>query len=261
MAAEACLKRPAWVALLALAGLSAPVFCADAPPAGRLLQPLVAEGDAPPAPWHVAGLPGQHKPYTRFSAVELEGRRVLRVEAEASYGLLVHPLQAGVHAHRLAWQWRVDEPNDAADLSRRGGDDSPAKVCVMFDLPIQAVPFVERQMLRLTRLHSTEPLPAATLCYVWDAHLAAGTVIDNAFTRRLRFIVLEGQGAPLHHWVAEQRDVAADFLRLFGDESTEVPPLLGVAVGADADNTQAHTVAHVDAMVLDNPAVPARPGH
>jgi hypothetical protein len=55
--------------------------------------------------------------------------------------------------------------------------------------------------------------------------------------------------------------VAADFLRLFGDESAEVPLLLGVAVGADADNTQAHTVAHVDAMVLDDQAMPARPGH
>ena len=42
----------------------------------------------------------------------------------------------------------------------------------------------------------------------------------------------------------------ADFVRAFGDESKEVPPLIGVAVGADADNTGLHTVAYVSDVVL-----------
>jgi hypothetical protein len=32
-------------------------------------------------------------------------------------------------------------------------------------------------------------------------------------------------------------DLHADCLRLFADKETRVPPLLSVAVGADADNT------------------------
>jgi hypothetical protein len=49
-------------------------------------------------------------------------------------------------------------------------------------------------------------------------------------------------------WMDESRDLAADFLRAFGDESPHVPPLVAVVVGGDADNTGLHTVAHVTAL-------------
>lgn len=238
--------RQAAAAGAAALALAAPGLCADVP----LLQPPVGDGEAPPAPWRVVGLPDQHKPYTRFSVVALDGERVLKVEAESSYGMLVHPLAGAPAQAVLHWRWRLDRPNPASDLATRAGDDSPAKVCVLFDLPLQAVPFVERQLLRLARLRSHEPLPAATVCYVWDARLAAGTTLPNAFTHRIRFVVVEGADAPLHQWRDEQRDVQADFLQLFADEAHEAPPLLGVAIGADADNTRAHSVAHVAAIGL-----------
>lgn len=204
-------------------------------------------------PWHLVGLPQQTKPWTRFVPVTLEGQRVLRIEADASYGNLVHPLNEETGApHRLRWRWRVDEPNPQADLTRRSGDDSPVKVCAMFDLPLKDVPFVERQVLRVARLRTPELVPAASVCYVWDSRLAAGAVLDNAFTRRIRFVVLEGAQAPLHQWLPEQRQLDADFLRLFGDEAHGVvPPLLGVAIAADADNTRGHSVAHLADLVID----------
>ena len=50
---------------------------------------------------------------------------------------------------------------------------------------------------------------------------------------------------------AEKRNLAADFIELFGDESQEVPLVTGVAVGADADNTHSHSLAHVADLVLE----------
>jgi len=216
------------------------------------LNPVIGPGDAPPAPWHFVGLPQQTKPWTRFVPVVLDGQRVLKIEADASYGNLVHPLHEEVGApHRLSWRWRLDEPNPQADLSRRSGDDSPVKVCAMYDLPLSAVPFVERQVLRVARMRSGELLPAASVCYVWDAKLAAGAMLPNACTRRIRFVVVEGPQAPLHQWLAEKRDIDADFLRLFGDETQTVPPLMGIAIGADADNTRARSVAHLADLALE----------
>ena len=58
------------------------------------LAPLAGAGARPNPPWGYAGLPDQKPPATRYDIVELDGRRVLRVRAEASYGNLVHPLQA-----------------------------------------------------------------------------------------------------------------------------------------------------------------------
>ena len=243
------------------AGLVAGVLAAvlgGLPTAGHaapLLQPLVpGAGDeaTPPAPWAVALLPEQRFPPTRYRLVRLDGQPALRIEADGSYGNLVHPLNGAPGRGTLAWRWRVDEPNGAADLRRREADDTSVKVCVLFDLPLDRVPFVERQLLRLARSRSSFPLPAATVCYVWDARLPAGTRLDNADSRRVRTLVLRSGPAPAGQpWATERRDIAADFQLLFGDESPQqVPPLIAVAVGADADNTGGRSVAHLGELGL-----------
>ncbi|MBX3607733.1 MAG: DUF3047 domain-containing protein [Piscinibacter sp.] len=215
-----------------------------------MLQPFGAAGEAPSPPWQVALLPRQREPATRFTVVDLDGRRALRVEAEASYGNLVHPLQVEAAGLKLAWQWRIDDYVDGADLRRRDGDDTPLKVCVFYDQPLAQLPFVDRQLLRLARSRSGTALPAATLCYVWDPRLPAGTTLHNAYTQRLRYLVLDSGADRTRRWIAQRRDIAADFLRLFGDESDRVPPVIGVAVGADADNTMGHSLAYVADLVL-----------
>lgn len=216
-----------------------------------LLQPLAGSGATPEAPWRVVGLPKQTKPFTQFSLVDLDGRRVLRIEADKSYGNLVHPLHAErAAASHLAWQWRVEHLIAAADLHDKSGDDTSLKVCVSFDESLDHVPFAERQLLRFARSRIEEPVPTATVCYVWDTTLPAGTVLDNAFTRRMRYMVLQSGASKLDKWVSERRDVAADFLQLFGAESPEVPAITAVAVGADADNTQSRSVGYISGLTL-----------
>jgi Protein of unknown function (DUF3047) len=227
------------------------LVCAGAAAAGELVALDSGSGPTPPAPWHVAGLPMQSKPFTRFTLTELDGQRVLRIEADRSYGNLVHMLPAGEAGRFLSWRWRVDVPNELANLRTKAGDDSAVEVCVMFDLPLQSVPFVDRQLVRLARSHSTDLLPSATVCYVWDAHFPVGTVLDNAYTRRVRLIVLRGADVAPTTWRSEKRDVRADFLRLFGDEATEVPRIIGVAIAADADNTRGRSLAYITDLVLE----------
>jgi hypothetical protein len=240
----ASIARPALVALAA-AGAAA----ATAP--GGVVGPFDSgRGVEPALPWHVIGFPFQTKPFTRFEVVEVDAQRVLRVEADGSYGILLYPLAGGDGAFHLSWRWRVDRPNEGADLRQRSGDDVAAQVCVGFDLPLDPVPFIDRQLLRIARLASKDRVPAAAVCYVWDPHLPTGTTLDSAFTRRIRLIVLGGSGTAPATWQTESRDVAADFLRLFGDEAHEVPPIIGVAVAADADNTHAHTLAYVADLTL-----------
>jgi hypothetical protein len=209
-------------------------------------------GEAPASPWAYAGLPAQKPPPTRYRVRELDGQRVLNIEADRSYGNLVHPLPA-VAAGPLSWRWRVDTPLPSVNLRSKEGDDAALKVCALFDLPRERVPFVERQLLRLAESRFGEPLPNATLCYVWDPSWPRGSVVPNAYTKRVRFITLDGAAGTWHN---ERHDLGRDFLRAFGDEAQEVPPLRAVLVGADADNTGGRSVGWVDALRLEPAARP-----
>ena len=216
--------------------------------AGAALAPLVQGGALQP-PWHVMGLPQQSKPFTQFSAETVDGREAVRVSADKSYGNLVHDWSSAAPLpQRLRWSWRLQQPNLAEDLQRKEGDDTPVKVCLAFELPLQRVPFFERQVLQLARTRTGQHLPAATLCWVWGGAEAKGAMIVNPFTGRVRYIVLRNAQDAAGAWFEENRDIAADFRRAFGDESPELPPLSAVIVGGDADNTGNHTVAHVAAL-------------
>lgn len=200
-----------------------------------------AIGGVPSAPWRFAGLPQQKLPATAFALEVLEGQRVLRVEANGSYGNLVHPLN-GAKAGELSWRWRVERPLQGTDLKTRQGDDVALKVCALFDMPRERVPFFERQLMGLAESRAGEALPNATLCYVWDPAWPEGSVLPNVYSRRVRYVTL---GAPGRAWQLVRRNLAGDFLRAFGDEAQGVPGLLAIGVGADADNTGGSSLAWI----------------
>ncbi|MDR3455395.1 MAG: DUF3047 domain-containing protein [Rhodoferax sp.] len=202
--------------------------------------------DKPPAPWKILGFPQQNtqKPVTQFDVVTLDGERALRIRTDRSYGNLVDEL-SGPLPGQLAWRWRLDQPLKDTDIHTKGGDDSALKVCVLFDEPLERLPVLQRTVLRVERSSTGQNLPAATLCYLWDSKYPPGTSGNNAFTDRLRYIVLRGPEAPLAVWATQTRNVAQDFMKLFGDEDSEVPPIVGVLVGADADNTKGQSLGYV----------------
>lgn len=211
-----------------------------------------SSGERPPLPWRAIGLPGGKVPLTGMDLVVVDSERVLRLASASSYGTLSHAVLRPADAPgRLRWRWRVDQHVAGADLRRKDADDAAVKVCAMFDLPLEALGFWERQLMRVARSRSAEPLPAATICYVWDNTLPAGTHLPNAYTARVRFVVLDsGPGAP-GEWRRHDRDLAADFRRAFGHEAPQGAPLVAVVIGADSDNTGSKSLAYVGDVSLE----------
>lgn len=218
--------------------------------AAQTLPPLLQPDGALHPGWRIVGFPKKKAdiPPTLFESGKVDGQPAVRVVTAASYGTLVHDLKDAPPA-RLQWRWRLDQPlsggKASPDLTTKAGDDAALKVCAMFDHPLERVPFVERTVLRLARSVSGEPLPAATICYVWDSGHAAGRQGANPYTRRVRYISLRGGETPVGQWATENRDLAQDFITLFGDElpqggqtpRSELPRVSTVLLGADSDNT------------------------
>ena len=209
-----------------------------------------------PAPWRVVGLPPGKAPLSALEVVRHQGEPVLRLRTHASYGTLHHALPSGTPTApglRLVWQWKLEQALAQANLLHKDGDDAALKVCALYDLPLDAIPFGERTLLRLARQVTGEYLPGATVCYVWDTRLPEDTVLPNAYSRRVRWLVLDGHNAPLGSWRAHTRDLHADFLRAFGEESSSVPPLLAIVVGADADNTGGQSLGYLRPLQWQQP--------
>lgn len=242
------MKRPTLLSLLC--GWAALLMGSAWAQTPKPLAPLLNADGSASTEWRFVGFPKKKAdiPSTVFEAGTVDQQAGLKVSTDASYGTWVNRW-SGTVPGKLQWRWRLDVPlsggQRSANLLTKAGDDAALKVCVMFDHPLERVPFVERTVLRIARSVSGENLPAATLCYVWDSAGPAPLEGVNPYTRRVRFISLRGKDAPLGRWVNEARDVAQDFARLFADELPQgaqtpiagVPPVTTVLIGADSDNT------------------------
>ncbi len=190
-------------------------------------------GGSLPSGWRVAKLPGVTA--TRFTLAESEGITVMQMDASDAGASLFRPMRIDPNRRPLlSWRWRVQNLIQGADLRRKGGDDLPARLYVMFDYPIDRLSLIERAKISLARSVAGDVVPAAALCYVWDGTLPAGTTLWNAYTDRVRMVVVESGAERRDQWVSEQRDVAADFRAAFGEEP---PPISGLAIAADTDQT------------------------
>jgi hypothetical protein len=193
-----------------------------------------------PHGWQPLGVPNV-KPNS-FALVQDGGEVVLRVESNAAAGSASYALKH-IPGTRpiLTWRWKVDGIVARADLAAKSGDDFAARVYVFFDVPAQSLPFGARARLKIAKLLYGSNLPTAALCYVWDNTHPPGTSVWNAYTDRVRIIVLESGPSNANNWVNEARDVGADFRSAFGFEA---PTVTGIALGNDTDQTGEHVVAY-----------------
>lgn len=238
------------LALATSAGAQAPAAAAPGPVAVTAFSNMPSGTPAPP--WRVAGLPRRSKPLPHFEITSLSGKPVLEVRSEHAYGNLVFDLPPGLRSAglHLRWSWRLERGLERSDLHTKAGDDTALKVCALFDMPLDGLRLGERTLLRLARSLTGEHLPAATLCYVWDRSLPVGTALPNAFTARLHYLVVTSGDARPGQWLTLERDLAADFLHAFGHESSSVPPLMAIVVGADSDNTHGSSLGYVGDVML-----------
>ena len=238
----------AWLAIACASGLAWAAFAAPA-----ALAPFSSAhpgGDLPEG-WRVVALPKAQR--AEMALVREGGETVLRIDARASAVSAATRVRDASEGTRLKWRWRVDRVVDTADLGTRAGDDYAARVYVTFDVPLERLPFAARTRLRLARLFYGPDLPAAALCYVWDNRHPPGTQAWNAYSDHVRMVVLESGNGRAGHWVEESRDLAADYREAFGSRwPGSPPPIEGIAVSSDTDQTGERVTAWIGDLRLEH---------
>jgi hypothetical protein len=238
--------------LTACAGIetSAPAASQDvqwtsASPLNSHASPLANPGTVK---WQHCAFPG--KKSTRYRAVRLDGRDAVLGESDSAASMLrqhlrVEPSELG----KLGFSWKVPMMISGADMTQRDGDDSPVRVVLAFEGDRSKFSAKNAMLSELALALTGEPLPYATLMYVWGTHSARESVVINPRTDRIRKLVLESGPARLGRWLDYERDIRADYEKAFG----EAPgALVGIAIMTDSDNTRQKASAWYGPVSLIN---------
>lgn len=171
---------------------------------------------------------------TRYATVSQHGRQVLHAHASASATGLNCPVQIDPsRTGRLQFSWQVREVPHHGNVAEAELDDCPARLVLAFDGDDTRLPLRDRLFYEQVELFTGHRLPYATLMYVWDGgQHAVESVHRNHRTQRIQYLTVESGAGRSGQWLHYERDVVADFKRVFG----EAPgPIVSVGVLTDAD--------------------------
>ncbi|WP_372656924.1 DUF3047 domain-containing protein [Hydrogenophaga sp.] len=176
-----------------------------------------------------------NRPPSRYMPDRHAGRAALHAHSESGDSLVRLALQAeNPQLGQLRFSWFVDALNPDADLRDRELDDAVVRVILQFSGDRSHFSQRDHMLSELMQLVTGEPLPYATLIYVWDHNLPVGTVLPHPRSQRIKLMVLESGEARLGQWVDFERDVAADYRHAFG---LAPEGLRGIALMTDSNNT------------------------
>ena len=193
----------------------------------------------PAAQWTHYKLPGKAATAYRFGLND--GRKSVQVDAQSSASMLRYPLHIEPQDLSLIrFSWKVPALILGSDFAERHLDDAPVRMVLAFEGDRNKFSTRNALLSELAQTLTGEPLPYATLMYVWCNKRTPGTVVVNPRTDRIRTLVVESGPKNLNQWVDYERNIRADYERAFG----EAPgALVGVALMTDSDNTQSRTQA------------------
>lgn len=179
---------------------------------------------------------------TEYTIVDHDGERVLRARAAKSASGLVQDVAIDPQRYAIvSWRWKAMNALPEANLARAGMDDSPARLIVGFDGPLEKLDIEDRAMASMVKLISGREMPYASLIYAWDGKLRPGTVIDNPHSSRAKIIIVESGEANVGQWRSFRRNIVEDFRRAFGEAPGKI---ISVAVGTDTNRTESDAVTY-----------------
>jgi hypothetical protein len=161
------------------------------------------------------------KEHTSYRLVTVDGKTAVEAHSRrAASGLLkkvdLDPKKYPV----LRWSWKVGHTLQREDVTKKTGDDFAARVYVVFP----------NVLFWRTR----------AINYVWSSNLPVNGAFPDPYTANSYLLVVESGQDKSGGWISEERNIHADFRRIFGEE----PPRIGaVAIMTDTDDTQDEVTA------------------
>jgi hypothetical protein len=204
------------------------------------------EGEATPAGWKPLTFKKVPK-HTAYTLVKEGDSVVVKAVSEGAASGLTKEVKIDPKEYPIVhWRWKVENLVKKSDVTRKDGDDYPARLYVTFEYDADKVSFGRKVKYKAGKAIFGD-IPVGALNYIWDAKAPLGAIIDNAYTDFAKMIIMRSGSAGIGTWVEEQRNVYEDYRKAFDEE----PALInGVAIMSDTDNTQESAVAYFGDIVF-----------
>ena len=189
--------------------------------------------------WQHHKFPGKQP--TQYTYERIDGRHTVVASALSSASMLRQAVRVEpASLQTIAFSWKVAQLIPGADLSQRDAHDSPVRLVLAFEGDRSEFSMKNAMLSELSLTLTGEPMPYATLMYVWCNACAKEDLYVSPRTDRIREIALETGPERLGQWLSYQRDVQADYLKAYGQAPGA---LVGVGIMTDTDNTRQSTIA------------------
>jgi hypothetical protein len=205
------------------------------------------EGVTLPDSWKALTFPKIDR-HTIYTVIKEEEVTSIKAVSHASASGLTREITVDLRQYPiLSWRWKVLNVLQKGDVTKKQGDDYPARLYVTFAYDPHRLNFIERAKFETYKLLYGHYPPLAALNYIWESKVPKGTIVSSPYTDRSKMIVVESGTAFLNQWVDEQRNLFEDYKQAFGNEP---PPVSGVAIMTDTDNTGESAIAYYGDIVF-----------
>ncbi|WP_022834770.1 DUF3047 domain-containing protein [Salisaeta longa] len=187
---------------------------------------------------------------TDYRLVRLDSQRVVRAQSAGGASGLVTRRTVDPSAYPvLEWSWRAESVVEAADATRKATDDYAARLYLLFDYTPSGLG--ARLKLGALRALGYDEIPARALCYIWATRAPKGQFLPSPYTDWVMMLPVESGPQHTGTWRTYRRNIVADYRAAFGGDGP-VPPINGVALMTDTDNTGGTATTYYGDIVFHN---------
>lgn len=208
------------------------------------------KSDSVPEGWEVI-------PYFRMVKNKLslyrDGKRtVLMVNSIGSASGVLKRLEVDLKAFPvLVWRWKINRVVGMAIESRKGRNDSAARIRVIFGKaeakPLKGPPEISKFFKSVGFQAGGKEPRGFKIDYIWGNNIPKGEVIDYPGSKNHKMVVVQSGSKRAKRWVWEKRNLIEDFQRFFRKSP---PDLIGIVVLTDTDQTNEGVIAHYSSIIL-----------
>ena len=184
------------------------------------------------------------KKHTKYTIEKDADNSYLRAESNASASGLILKKEFNVIEYpKLKWRWKISNVYLKGNAEERSGDDYPLRIYVVFKYDPDKASFAQRIRYEFAKAIYGEYPPQSSLTYIWESKAHNKRIITSPFAEEAKMIILEAGGDNAGKWLQEEVNIVKDYRDAFGNMP---PPIAGLAIMNDSDNTGEKSVSYVD---------------